>query len=352
MTFVFSGLIFWDMPFGLGVADWDTLLTDPQLEMLFNQLKIINTSRSTVLALVVHFRDIGRVAKAMEENGYRDVHPFYVYKPQQNRRGTNCFIFAVECILVGYMAATSERKLNFEQANPLFRHNLLFSHNVRARAQLPGTGEEVNTTQKHPAVAHHLASIFCEPGSNALVLGAGSGSDVIGAMWAGVNVVGVEKDITQFEGCRARLVELKSNFAQERKKIALERQQMQHLQEQASRFSAWDPEEEKMEKSAVASADAEGKAADKGKAGRLAKSAARSSSSSSSSSSARPSAPSSSSSSSSDPPCVACGQTISADRAVCSSAECSRMVHAECLLYGATDKDGGFCSTRCLGAGA
>ena len=115
------------MPFGLGLADWDQLLTDSQLEMFFNQLKIINTSQSTVLALIVHIRDFGRVARAMEDHGYSDVHPFYVYKPQQNRRGTNCFIFAVEVIVVGYLASASERKLHFRSPNPLFRHNLLWT---------------------------------------------------------------------------------------------------------------------------------------------------------------------------------------------------------------------------------
>ena len=38
------------MPFGLGVADWDVLLTDDQLALFFRQLEIINMSGTTVLA--------------------------------------------------------------------------------------------------------------------------------------------------------------------------------------------------------------------------------------------------------------------------------------------------------------
>ena len=201
------------MPFGLGLADWDVLLTDEQLKMFFRQLAIVNSCPSTVLALVVHFTDAGRVAKAMEEHGYTGVHPFYVYKPTQNQRGTECFIFAVEMILIGYLATPSERKLNFPDPNPLDRHNLLFGHSLRGpRFQLSGDQAPVNTCQKHTGVAHYLASVFAHPGANALVIGAGSGSDVIGCVRASLNVFAVEKDPGQFRGCKARLMGYQSNL--------------------------------------------------------------------------------------------------------------------------------------------
>ena len=79
MLCCFAAFVFWDMPFGLGLAEWDVLLTDEQLKMFFRQLAIVNSCTSTVLALVVHFTDAGHVAKAMEEHGYTGVHPFYVY---------------------------------------------------------------------------------------------------------------------------------------------------------------------------------------------------------------------------------------------------------------------------------
>ena len=69
------------MPFGLGVANWDVLLTDEQLTLFFRQLQIINTCQTTVLALVVHFKDAGRVASFMEKFGFVDVHPFYLQTP-------------------------------------------------------------------------------------------------------------------------------------------------------------------------------------------------------------------------------------------------------------------------------
>ena len=242
MQVLVTAFVFWDMPFGLNLAEWDVLLTDEELARFFSQLAVVNSSSSTVLALVVHFTDAGRIAKAMEENGYKGVHPFYVYKPTQNQRGTDCFIFAVEMILIGYKAPPSERKLNFPDPNPLDRHNLLFGHSLRGpRFQLSGEAAPVNTCQKHTGVAHYLASVFAHPGAKALVIGAGSGSDVIGCLRANLNVVAVERDPAQFRGCKARLLDYQSNLAAEQKVEQKELAQVAHLKSQARVFASWVP---------------------------------------------------------------------------------------------------------------
>ena len=75
------------MPFGLGLADWDILLTSEELGMFFNQLNIVNTSPKTTLALVVHWADAGRVKAAMETTGYQSVHHFTSTNPIRTRRG-------------------------------------------------------------------------------------------------------------------------------------------------------------------------------------------------------------------------------------------------------------------------
>jgi hypothetical protein len=231
------------MPFGLDLAPWDVLLTDVELERFFMQLNVVNTSQQTMLALVVHFADAGRVKAAMEAAGYQSVHPFYVYKPSQNVKGTDCFIFAVEMILIGYLGGSRDRGLVFGERNPVGRHNLLFGHNVGSRYQLSGQGEPVNTCQKHPGIAHHLATICARPGSNALVIGSGSGSDVVGCLRAGLNVVAIDKDSKQFQGCKARLLGYIADVEEEKKKEALELAQVQHLKEVARCMAAWTPED-------------------------------------------------------------------------------------------------------------
>ena len=302
------------MPFGLGVADWDVLLTDEQLTLFFRQLQIINTSQTTVLALIVHFKDAGRVTEAMGRFGYQDVHPFYTYKPQQNQRGTGCFIFAVEMILIGYKAPSRDRVLSFPHANPLFRHNLLYGHSVTSRWKTAGGDVAVNTTQKHPGVARHLASIFCTPGTTALVIGAGSGSDVIGCIQAGVNVVAVERCPDQFQGASARLIDFKSNFGDAQAAAALEVAPVHHLRQVASAFCDWSPGDTL--------------------AGETPAREGEKSSSSSSSSSAQ--APSSNSRS---PGCPSCGKPVAEDDAhSCGRESCSRGgLHWDCMLTCAED---------------
>jgi hypothetical protein len=162
----------------------------------------------------------------MEVGGYQSVHPYYVYKPNQNQKGTGCFIFAVEVILVGYSSDAKHRDLVFEERNPLGRHNLLFGHNLRgSRFQLSGALEPVNTCQKHPGTAHALASICARPGANALVIGSGSGSDIIGCLRAGLDVVAIDKDAGQFYGYSARLLAYQANLKSEQE---IERKELAH----------------------------------------------------------------------------------------------------------------------------
>ena len=232
--------IFWDMPFGLGLAEWDVLLTDDELQTFFLQLSVINKSDKTVIALVVHWTDAPRVKSFMEKGGFTGVHPVYVYKPCQNQKGTDCYIFAVEMVLVGYKQAPSKRKLFFAEKNPVFRHNLVFSHNVGTKATRSGAGGQVpiNTTQKHPCFAEQLARDLCPMGGNALVVGAGSGSDVIGIARSGSSVVALEKDPVQFSACCARLL-AEAQSAKAAARHTLQNAQLSRLRDVASSFASW-----------------------------------------------------------------------------------------------------------------
>ena len=96
-------------------------------------------------------------------------------------------------------------KLSFADMNPLRRHNVLIGHQVGTKLKHLGTDTEVNTTQKNPNIASALGRILCPPGGHALVIGAGSGSEVVGLARAGVNVVGIERDPLQFQALTERV---------------------------------------------------------------------------------------------------------------------------------------------------
>ena len=93
------------------------------------------------------------------------------------------------------------------------------------------------------AAGHELATIYASPGANALVISSGSGSDVIGCLRAKLNMVAIDKDHSQFSGCKARLVDLKANMDVEHKVGALEVAQVQQLKKVARRFASWLPDQ-------------------------------------------------------------------------------------------------------------
>ena len=192
------------MPYGMALAEWDVLLSEMDVEILFQQLAVINRARAHCLILGCIWHDMGRIRLAMLANGYTDVHVLVVYKPQQNTSGME-WINALEHLVVGYKGGIKACRLTFSDLNPIFRHNVLFSHQVGPKLRFAGQEVVVNETQKNPNVASAIGRIMCTPGSRALVLGAGSGSEVVGLARIGVNVVGVERDTRQFQALTQRI---------------------------------------------------------------------------------------------------------------------------------------------------
>ena len=95
----------------------------------------------------------------------------------------------------------------------------------------------MNETQKNPNVASALGHIMCSPGTRALVLGAGSGSEVVGLARVGVNVVGVERDARQFQALTQRVTAEAATSAEALKKLAEDEKQIALLGSLSARFT-------------------------------------------------------------------------------------------------------------------
>jgi hypothetical protein len=173
-------------------------------------LQIINTGeeslRGTILILNVHWSDAGRVAQVMEKYNYSNVEPFFCYKPQQNYKGVHINILSVDTMLVGYGGGRTNCRLQFPEAmrTPRERHNHFLVGNVTKKL-VDASDSEVNPCQKNPSIAYRIARRFMVSGDKALVIGAGTGSEVIGFAAAGHEVVAVEKDAAQVIAMRSRL---------------------------------------------------------------------------------------------------------------------------------------------------
>lgn len=206
----FAAFVFWDTPFGLrltkdDIDDWDKLLSDSELKNFFTFLGLTNKTEEFTLAMVVHPRQYGRIYDAMAANSFTNIHTVYVYKCQNNGRGTNQWIPSVEMVIVGYKPNRNACKPMFlNREHPLDRHNIIFCPNTGAKL-MRSDGKQVNVSQKNPFLAYSLAQVHCPAGSRALVIGAGSGSDVIGFVRAGISVTCVEKSKVQFPYLKTRL---------------------------------------------------------------------------------------------------------------------------------------------------
>ena len=123
----------------------------------------------------------------------------------------------------------------------MFRHNLIFAHQVGPKRKFAGSDADVNTTQKNPNVASCLGRIMCAPGAHALVLGAGSGSEVVGLARVGVNVVAVERDTKQFKALTERLSSEAAFPAPALAKLAEDTKNIALLTGIASKFTKLNP---------------------------------------------------------------------------------------------------------------
>jgi cyclopropane fatty-acyl-phospholipid synthase-like methyltransferase len=96
-----------------------------------------------------------------------------------------------------------------DNKNPSDRYNTFYARTLSDSSLLKDChGEKVNVTEKPPELDQQLMALHCVPGDDVLVLGSGTGSDVIGAINCGCNVYGVERDRKQYDAAITRITKL------------------------------------------------------------------------------------------------------------------------------------------------
>ena len=133
---------------------------------------------------------------------------FQTYKPAQNAKAHNNLVNATDLILTHYKGGMANHiQKNFPNGkNPTQRHNFLATPLLHGKTIINSGDEPINPCEKHPIIAYHLSKILFETGKPVLVIGSGSGGEVVGLVRAGYNVVAVDIDHKQNVGLRARLM--------------------------------------------------------------------------------------------------------------------------------------------------
>jgi hypothetical protein len=199
-------LTYFDKPYGKKVELWDqSVLRSDYLVRWLQHSIAVNSSETNVLAINVDYSDYGRVEKIVKENGWPDTHPLTWYKPGQNATGIDCYIYATEVILMAYRPRMKLCPYYGIEKNPTKRHNMISIPTVNTKV-MHMDGQPVNRHQKPTGIIRYLINNHCAPGAHVLVCGFGSGSEIVGCLQSGMNVIGVEQDSRQFEALRARLL--------------------------------------------------------------------------------------------------------------------------------------------------
>jgi hypothetical protein len=188
--------VFLDLPFGITKNKWDTALTDKEILNVLIQIQATNKQESYTIIVKHHPYHGHRVLNALNSVKATGVHPFYWYKNNQNIEGFKNYVFAVETFTIGFIGPSQNRYFHMS-ANPLERHNIISGPTVN-RYWKNDHGRRINTTQNQPGLMRMFALRHCSAEQHCLVLGSGSGTDMLGVMQARRSGVGVEKDPDQW----------------------------------------------------------------------------------------------------------------------------------------------------------
>ena len=204
-----TDLVYFDAPQNIlnKIVDWEYQLDQIFLNKLFKQVNACDTGNWQVFVIMHKFTDSKLVHDSLKTNGYQQMQPIFWYKtPEHKGSGpVSSYTSAVECGTIGFKPHAAACGF-FMSTDPRKRHNH-FTHKSVTSYFKDSDGNVVNPTENPPELLQWLCNNHLEPSSNVLIIGAGSGSDIIGAARACCNVVAVENNQRQFENCQIRLID-------------------------------------------------------------------------------------------------------------------------------------------------
>lgn len=209
MPFVFvrAGAVYIDTAYGYGLFPWDVQITTLWLRNVLKQVDAMRTNDDHIAVLFSKILDVSMINDVLIERKYADVTQIYWQKPGQIMVGSNKkYTPCVEVATIGFFPNASAIEW-YTSDQPVLRHNFIQIPSVKALAKAVD-GEPINVCQKPPEVSKFILGNHCTPGTNVLVVGAGAGGDILGAVQAGLNVVAVEVDKRQFDALRGHLESL------------------------------------------------------------------------------------------------------------------------------------------------
>jgi hypothetical protein len=197
-----------DPPFGIGIATWDgkdMVMNGAKLEILLRQVQAVNSADDVFIVCYYNLTYHAEFMTVLKSCGFEALTNLFLYKAGQNYVGKDNYVHATDTVIIGQAPKRSKGCWDLDK-NPLLRHNTICVPNLTVKQQ-HADGTPVNVHEKHPAVAKGLLEAHSLPGSTVLIPFAGAGSEVIGAIMAGRNVIALENDPVQFRALCSRVTQ-------------------------------------------------------------------------------------------------------------------------------------------------
>lgn len=198
-------MVIFDMPYGVfNTKDvpWDVRLTREAMITLIQQLAAVVRNDNCLGWFWVHPAQYGEISECLQAGGWRNQVPFCWYKPNANVHGCLKYIPSWELALV---ATKGDKNKAWQHWSTDYkdRHNHVTMPGITSLYK--HEGKVVNPTQKPVQLMQEVIQRHCPPGSTVLVIGFGSGTDLIASFAARCHVIGIESDELQFQAGLSRL---------------------------------------------------------------------------------------------------------------------------------------------------
>ena len=201
-------MLYWDMKFGRGYADWDAEAhSEDELDHILKAFCLLNKHTTFHTAVIwCDYRQIAMLEKVLEGASYNHIQPIYWYKCEQNQQlAAHLRVPAVEVGLIAFHGSVNSFTPYINVPMDLYeRHNIVVGPGQRTYTR-NSEGVVVNPCQKPPYLAEYFGQQYCQPHSNVVVLGSGAGGDVQGLMNSGLKVHAIESDPKQSSAMMAFL---------------------------------------------------------------------------------------------------------------------------------------------------
>ena len=199
------------MPYGVTDEPWDELLTDDNLGRI---LKQFNASKRSIECFVFLWHKPDQtlmVVETLKKNGFQECQHIYWHKKDQNSpTPQTSYTSSVEMGSIAFSPNRAKVPFNMSKS-ARERHNFIDLPSITTYHK-DVNGERVNTCQKPSGLMKWLIGNHCPPHSTVLVVGAGSGGEVQGALEAGCNVIAVEQDERQYKLLQKIAMEWSANL--------------------------------------------------------------------------------------------------------------------------------------------